>query len=114
MATTYEVRFWKTTVHKGKRATTYYVRWVVAGREFSAPFKTKALAGSFLAELTTAARKGEAFDTETGRPVSMQRANQDRSWYDHACAFADVKWPSVAATTRRTHAEALTAFTTYL
>jgi integrase len=28
-----------------------------------------------------------------------------------ACQYADLKWPHVAATTRRTHAEALTAFT---
>ncbi len=62
--------------------------------------------------LVSAARAGEAFDTETGRPVSMQRQERaTSSWYAHACAFADMKWPHVAATTRRTHAEALTALT---
>jgi hypothetical protein len=34
------------------------------------------------------------------------------SWYGFACSFTDLKWPRVAATTRRTHAEALTAVTT--
>jgi hypothetical protein len=33
------------------------------------------------------------------------------SWYGFACSFTDLKW-RVAATTRRTHAEALTAVTT--
>jgi integrase len=33
------------------------------------------------------------------------------SWYELACAFVDMKWPRVAATTRRTHAEAMTAVT---
>src|SRR6266568_659315 len=33
------------------------------------------------------------------------------SWYEFACAFVDMKWPRVAATTRRTHAGALTAVT---
>jgi hypothetical protein len=42
----------------------------------------------------------------------MLRASKDMSWYAFACAYADLKWPRVAATTRRTHAEALTAVTT--
>ncbi|HEV8556419.1 MAG TPA: integrase, partial [Actinophytocola sp.] len=67
---------------------------------------------SFRSDLLSAARKGEAFDIKTGRPVSMIRASKDMSWYAFACAFADMKWPRVAATTRRTHAEALTAVTT--
>jgi integrase len=33
------------------------------------------------------------------------------SWYKFACAFVDLKWRRLAATTRRTHAEALTAVT---
>jgi hypothetical protein len=42
----------------------------------------------------------------------MLRTSKDVSWYGFACAFVDLKWPRVAATTRRTHAEALTAVTT--
>jgi integrase len=37
----------------------------------------------------------------------MRRDTAAMSWYDLACSFADMKWPHVAATTRRTHAEAL-------
>jgi hypothetical protein len=109
--TTYKVSIRKTGVYKGKRGTTYYVRWAVAGQPWKQPFKGRALAESFRAELVAAARKGEAFDVETGRPVSMRRTNRDMSWYEFACAFVDMQWPRVAATTRRTHAEALTPVT---
>src|SRR4051794_34168138 len=111
MGTTYDVRFWKTEVYEGKRETTHYVRWVVAGKPLREGFKTKALAESFRSELVAAARRGEAFDVASGRPVSMRRTERDMPWYEFACAFVDVKWPHVAATTRRTHAEALTAVT---
>ena len=111
MNTTYDVRIWKTKVYEGKRGNTYYVRWVVVGKEWKEGFKTSALAESFRSDLVAAARKGEAFDTETGLPVSMQRSTREMSWYEFACAFVDMKWPRVAATTRRTHAEAMTALT---
>jgi hypothetical protein len=75
------------------------------------PFKTVALADSFRSDLLSAARKREAFDVETGLPVSMQRAVRATTRYEFACAYVDLKWPHVAATTRRTHAEALTAVT---
>lgn len=41
----------------------------------------------------------------------MKRTSQNMSWYELACRFVDAKWPKVAATTRRTHAEALTPAT---
>jgi hypothetical protein len=109
--TSYDVRVWKTEVYKGRRTTTYKVRWFVAGRRFKAPFKTAALADSFRSQLVSAARRGEAFDVETGRPVSMQRADRDMPWYTFACKVVDLKWPTAAATTRRTNAEALTKVT---
>ncbi len=111
MATTYDVRIWKTKLYEGKRGNTYYVRWTVAGREWKEPFKTSALAESFRSDLVSAARKGEAFDTESGRPVSMVRTTNEMSWYEFVCKFVDMKWSRVAATTRRTHAEAFTALT---
>jgi integrase len=111
MDTTYDVRIWKTQVYKGKRATTYYVRWATGGRRWKEPFKTVALAEGFRSDLVAAARKGEAFDLDTGLPVSVRRAAREMSWYEFSCAFVDMKWPRVAATTRRTHAEALTAVT---
>jgi integrase len=111
MATTFDIRVWKTQVYQGKRGNTYRVLWRTANERHGESFGTSALADSFRAKLLTAARDGEAFDIETGLPLSMQRPTLTRSWYEHACAFADMKWPRVAATTRRTHAEALTAIT---
>lgn len=111
MPTTYDVRVWKTEVFKGKRGNSYRVRWVVGGKPFKEVFKSEALADGFRSDLVAAARKGEAFDVETGRPVSMRRTARTMTWYEFACAYVDMKWPHVAATTRRTHAEAFTAFT---
>jgi integrase len=114
LETTYDVRMWKTKVYYGARKTTYYVRWVVSGKEWKEPFANSALAESFRSDLTSAARRGEAFVVATGRPVSVSRIDHTEKWYDHACAFVDMKWPDVAATTRRTHAEAMTAATILL
>jgi integrase len=112
--TTYEVSIYKIDpyVHQGKSGgTTYRVRWKVAKKVFKRPFRTSALADGFRSKLVTAAGKGEAFRVFDGLPVSMARQSDVMSWYDFACAFVDMKWPHVAATTRRTHAEALTRAT---
>jgi hypothetical protein len=93
MNTTYDVRILQSEVYKGKRTTTHYVRWSVAGKRRREGFRVKALAESFRAELVTATGRGEAFDIETGRPVSMRRDQQDMSWYEFACKFVDLKWP---------------------
>src|SRR5262249_19269270 len=114
MATTYDVRMWKTKVYNGQRGATYYVRWTVDGREWKVPFRNAALAESFRSELVSAVRRGGGFDVQSGRPVSMRRAAREMSWYAFACEFVDMKWPRVAATTRRTHAEALTSVTVLL
>src|ERR1051326_5604895 len=115
MAITYDVNVWSIEVYKGTRGNSYRVAWRVAGRRWKETFKVKALADSFRAELMTAWRKGEGFDTETGRPFRVAEAKTPATtWYDHACAFVDMKWPHGAATTRRTHAEALTAATVLL
>ncbi|AEH11010.1 MULTISPECIES: tyrosine-type recombinase/integrase [Protofrankia] len=111
MLTTYNVRIWEIETYKGRRVTTYWVVWLVDGKKFKEPYRNKAQAVSFRADLLSAARKGEAFFVVTGLPVSMARVDGNRSWYDFACDYADLKWPQVAATTRRTHAEALTALT---
>ncbi|WP_163552109.1 tyrosine-type recombinase/integrase [Candidatus Frankia alpina] len=109
--TTYDVRIWKTEIYRGSRVTTYYVRWGVDGNRFKEPFRTRAQAESFRADLVAATRKGEAFYVATGRPISMDCMDASMSWYEFACAYTDVKWPRAAATTRRTLAEALTAIT---
>ena len=111
MATTYDVRVWNIEVYRGKTTTSYLVWWRVAGRRFKQRFKTRALADSFRSELLTAARKGEPFDIGSGRPQSMAEATRDVGWYDFACAYMDMKWPTSAATYRRSISEALTVIT---
>ncbi len=111
MPTTYDVRIYEIDVYRGKRTTTYWVQWKVAGKLplRKRPFKQKALAESFRAGLMSASRKGEAFDVVTGMPISMGREMQDITCYELACKYIDLKWPRAAATTRKTNAEALTA-----
>ena len=111
MATSYDVRVWSIDVYRGTRTTSYIVRWRVMKQRFKERFKTRALADSFRSELLTAARKGEAFDVDTGRPTSMTQAARDVSWHDFACAYLDMKWPTAAATYRRSISEALTVIT---
>lgn len=114
MPTTYDVRIHKTDVYRGARTTTHWVRWSVAGVAKKEPFKEKRLAESFRSELTSAARKGEAFDVSTGLPVSMSRVGAQISCYELACRYVDLKWPRSAAMTRKTTAEALTAALPFL
>lgn len=101
MQTTYDVRIWKTEIYKGARTTTYSVRWSAGGRTWKVPFKTSALAEAFRAELVTAARRGEAFVIETGRPSSMERARRQLGWLAFAREYAAMKWPHLAPNSRR-------------
>ena len=113
--TSYDVKLWKIHRNEGKRGATYAVRWTVGGRPWRTTFKTLALAQSFEAELRSASRRGEAFDIATGRPVSMlqllQAQASARTWYEHACAFVDMKWSSVAGSSRRSIADSLATVT---
>ncbi|HEY1914680.1 MAG TPA: site-specific integrase [Streptosporangiaceae bacterium] len=102
---------YKTKIYRGKQVTTYYVRWVVDGREWKEPYRNAAQADSFRSSLTTAARKGEAFSLSTGRPVAWQRAEGEMSWYDFACAYVDMKWKDASPKYRKDIARALTAAT---
>ncbi len=110
-ATSYDVRIYKTEIYQGAKVTTYYVRWRVNGKQRKEPFRTAAQADSFRSELLTAARKGEAFLIETGRPVAWERkeAEPERgpSWYDFARSYAAAKWPYASPNHRRSIAEAL-------
>lgn len=59
----------------------------------------------------TAARRGEAFDIETGWPVSMLPTDSPITWWEWAMRFTDLKWSSLAPTSRRSIAEALATVT---
>ena len=114
MSTSYDVRIWKIQTYAGQRGQTYAVRWAVDGQRFRQTFKTTALADSFRSELMTAARKGEGFDRDTGRPASAARSAKSLRWFEFACDYMDMKWPGAAATYRRSLSEALTAITAAL
>lgn len=108
---TYDVRIWSISSYNGKKGKTYTVRWVVAGEKFPQTFATLKLAKSFHAKLTTAQNEGIPFDRATGLPEPMARKLNSRSWYEHACAFVDVKWPHASARHRRSISEALATVT---
>ncbi|HKD99346.1 MAG TPA: tyrosine-type recombinase/integrase [Micromonosporaceae bacterium] len=115
--TTYDVRVWNINEHRGRDRktgrdrTTYRLRWVVAGRTFSDSFQTKALAESFRSRLVIAQREGVAFDEKSGLPEPIARELNSSSWYEHACAYVDMKWPRAAGKHRRSIAESLATVT---
>lgn len=104
---TYDVRLYKTEVYHGKGVTTYTVRWKAGPKVWRQSFRNKAQADSFQAELRTAARKGEAFDITTGRPVAWERAGKDMSWYAFCVSYVDMKWKGSSAKHRANTAWAL-------
>jgi hypothetical protein len=87
-------------------------RAIRAGKEWHDTFPTRALADSFRSDLISVTRRGEAFVVAAGRPVSWQRPEQSvTSWYDHACAYVDMKWPHAAGKSRQGIAESLATVT---
>jgi integrase len=113
MSPSYDVRVWKIEKVPGARGDSFKVRWVVAGRRWKRSFRSAALADSFRSELVAATRKGEAFDTGTGRPVVAQVA-PTTSWYEFACSYVDMKWPDAAGKSRAGIAETLATVTPVL
>jgi integrase len=110
--TTYDVRVWDVTKRSWRSGVTYRVRWLVRGKEWHGSFATRALAESSRAELLSAARRGEPFAIATGRPVSWERTSEAAiSWYEHACAYVDMKWPRAAGKSRQGIAESLATVT---
>jgi integrase len=95
--------------------TAFEVRWRVAGRDKSRSFITRALADSYRAELVRAARKGAEFDPVTGEPAVWAAAEPAAvSWYQHAVAYAEMKWPGLAPHSRASLADALVTLTPLL
>jgi integrase len=111
MTTSYDVRVWSVKTYDRKSGKTYGVRWSVAGKPFHRTYRTRALADSARADLLTATRHGVAFDLEAGLPVTMLPTDAGPTWYAHACAFVDSKWPGLAPKSRKSVAEALATIT---
>ena len=94
------------------RRRPFEVRWRAAARTRSRSFLTRALAESYRAELIRAARLGLEFDPATGEPVLWAGPEPVAvTWYQHAVAYAAMKWPSLAAHSRASLAEALATVT---
>ena len=104
----YDVKFWAIRAGKAKTKRTYEVRWKVGPEPQSRTLSGKAQAENFLSELRQAARKGEAFDTDTGLPDSMTATTRrERTWLAFCLAYIDMKWPSAAPKTRDAMTDAL-------
>lgn len=107
----YQVRIYDLQRLNDGRTRPWRVRWVVSGEEFTESFRTKTLADNVRSELIRAANAGEAFDTDTGRPASAARARTTTTWYQLARAYIAMKWPTLAANSRRSVVEALVTLT---
>lgn len=60
------------------------------------------MADAFLGTLKDAARDGTPFDPATVLPARpTPAAPASITWYQHARAYAQVKWPDLAAKSRR-------------
>lgn len=76
-------------------------------------FLTRALAEGFKAELVHAANAGLPFDPDTGLPFAWTPEPEPPqvTWYEHALAFVDMKWPQISANSRVSIAEGLATVT---
>jgi hypothetical protein len=94
------------------RRRPFEVRWSAAGRSRSKSFITRRLADSYRAELVRAARMGLEFDPLTGEPTAWNLPEPATvTWHQEATAYAVMKWPSLAAHSRASVAEALATVT---
>ena len=102
-------------IRRRGRRRPFEVRWRAAGRARSRSFLTRALAESYRAELVRAARLGLEFDPATGEPVLWAGPGPVAvTWYQHAVAYAAMKWPCLAAHSRASLADALATVTAAL
>ncbi|MCX4528112.1 site-specific integrase [Streptomyces sp. NBC_01551] len=114
-----DVRIWKVTTVKSKRAP-YQLRWTVAGQVKTASFATTALADSRRSQLRQAMSRGEAFGVDSGLPVSELRAaaakaaeaesgRNDPNWWAFSREYMATRWRTAAAKTREGLADSLAA-----
>ena len=110
----FDVKIWKVDKRPRAGGTSHRLRWTVAGTRHTNTFATAALADSERAALVSAARRGEAFDVETGLPLSQVPDERNTTWWEWAQQFVDAKWPDLAPRSRRSVAESLMAPTLVL
>lgn len=110
-ATSFDVRVWGIRTVKGDKGNRYQVRWIVGGHVHHNTCATRKLADSFRSSLVHAARTGEPFDVESGRPTGSLPRDPRPTWFEHAQAFMDMKWPDASPRHRQSTAEGLTTIT---
>src|SRR5215470_14890986 len=97
---------------RADRRRPFEVRWHAAGRARSRSFITRGLADSYRAELVRGARKGLEFDPATGEPMLWATSpGPGTTWYEHAVAYVDMKWPRLAPHSHASMADALATLT---
>ena len=103
----YDVKFWDIKKLGTGPGARYRVRWTVDGREHSKSFQGRPLADGFLASLKDAVRDRRPFNPHSGLPEAGTTGGEAITWYAHARAYAEAKWPHLAPVSRRSVAEAL-------
>jgi len=107
----YDVRFWDIKKLGNGTGARCRVRWAVDGREHCKSFKARPLADGFLTDLKDAVRDRRPFNPRTGLPEAETTEGEMITWYAHARAYAEAKWPNLAPVSRRSVAEALVTVT---
>src|SRR5271165_4263056 len=107
----YDIRFWDIKKLGTGTAARHRVRWAVDGREHCKSFKARPLADGFLTDLKDAVRDRRPFNPRTGLPEAETTEGEMITWYAHARAYAEAKWPNLAPVSRRSVAEALVTVT---
>jgi integrase len=92
---------------KTSRRRPYGVRWYTNSQEHSEWFLTKPLAERRRSDLMQAARRGEAFDVDTGLPESELTKVNSRTLLKVAQDFIDAEWDSHRPNTRRSYVDCL-------
>lgn len=111
MSRSYKVKFWTIKRNASSKKPSYVVRWTVEGKQHSRTLGGKELAENFLSDLRQAARRGEWFDIGTGLPESLVKVKNARTWLDFARAYMNVRWPHLAASSRKNAVEGLVGVT---
>ncbi|RFU83262.1 site-specific integrase [Streptomyces triticagri] len=110
---TYDVVFWSIRRRSG-RPKPWEVRWRVGTEGHSKSFHLKPQAEGRRSQLMEALRQGQRFDEETGLPEKELAALSMPTWYEHAKAYALMKWPGAAGKHRASIAESLAVVTPVL
>ncbi|MFD6434308.1 tyrosine-type recombinase/integrase [Streptomyces venezuelae] len=107
---TYDVVIWSIRRRSG-RPKPWELRWRVGEEEHSKSYQLKPQAEGRRSQLMEALRKGQQFDEETGLPEQEVAALAMPTWYEHAKAYAVMKWPGAAGKHRASIAESLAVVT---